>query len=133
EVFHPASAPQLFDTQVVWGLLGPEASVSLAFLVFRVLGMRSSKGYQSDDWLRRPLPRAQLEYAASDIVHLPALERALRERARELGREHVIADACRELLLPEPQGTTLLSFESFRNAWQLDGAGQTALRALIEW
>lgn len=125
--------PPLFDTQVVWSLTGPEASVSLAFLQFRVLGVRSSKGYQADDWLRRPLPRAQLEYAASDIVHLPSLERELRRRAHELGREHVIAAACRELLFPEPQSAALLSFESFRNAWQLDAAGQSALRALIEW
>ena len=125
--------PALFDTQVVWSLTGPEASVSLAFLQFRVLGVRSSKGYQADDWMRRPLPKAQLEYAASDIEHLPALEQALRQRARELGREHVIGDACRELLMPEPPGATLLSFESFRNAWQLDAAGQSALRALIDW
>jgi len=131
--FERAEAPALFDTQVVWSLTGPEASVSLAFLQFRVLGVRSSKGYQSDDWMRRPLPRAQLEYAASDILHLPALEQALRQRARELDREHVIPAACRELLMPEPPGATLLSFESFRNAWQLDGAGQNALRALIEW
>jgi ribonuclease D len=131
--FGHAAPPALFDTQVVWSLLGPEASVSLAFLQFRVLGVRSSKGYQADDWMRRPLPQAQLEYAASDIIHLPALERELRRRACELGREHVIPDACRELLLPEPAGATLLSFESFRNAWQLDGPGQNALRALIEW
>lgn len=131
--FGQTAPPALFDTQVVWSLTGPEASVSLAFLQFKVLGVRSSKGYQSDDWLRRPLPLAQLEYAASDIAHLPALEVALRRRARDLGREHVIADACRELLLPEPTGVTLLSFESFRNAWQLDGAGQNALRALIGW
>jgi len=131
--FDRASPPALFDTQVVWSLTGPEASVSLAFLQFRVLGVRSSKGYQADDWMRRPLPRAQLEYAASDIVHLPALERELRQRARDLGREHVISDACRELLVPEPPEAALLTFESFRNAWQLDAAGQNALRALIEW
>ena len=106
--------------------------MSLAFLQFRVLGVRSSKGYQADDWMRRPLPKAQLEYAATDIEHLPALQQALRQRARELGREHVIGDACRELLLPEPAGAPLLTFESFRNAWQLDAAGQNALRALID-
>jgi ribonuclease D len=131
--FDKPTPPPLFDTQVVWSLTGPEASVSLAFLQFRVLGVRSSKGYQADDWMRRPLPKAQLEYAASDIVHLPALEQALRQRARELGREHVIAEACRELLLPEPPEAMRLSFESFRNAWQLDAVGQSALRALIDW
>jgi ribonuclease D len=107
--------------------------VSLAFLQFRVLGVRGSKGYQADDWLRRPLPKAQLDYAASDIIHLPALERELRQRARALGREHVIAEVCREVLLPEPPGASRLGFESFRNAWQLDAQGQNALRALIDW
>jgi ribonuclease D len=131
--FERNAPPALFDTQLVWGLIGPEASVSLAFLQFRVLGVRGSKGYQADDWLRRPLPKAQLDYAASDIIHLPALERELRQRARELGREHVIAEVCREVLLPEPPGATRLGFESFRNAWQLDGPGQNALRALIDW
>jgi ribonuclease D len=128
-----STPPALFDTQVVWGLLGPEASVSLAFLQFKVLGVRSSKGYQADDWLRRPLPQAQLEYAAQDIAHLPALSAELSSRARQLGREHVINDVCRELLLPAPQAALLLTFDSFRNAWQLDGAGQSALRALIDW
>jgi ribonuclease D len=133
EVFHPERAPKLFDTQVVWGLLGPEASVSLAFLVFRVLGVRSSKGYQADDWLRRPLPRAQLEYAAQDIAHLPALEEHLRGRARQAAREEWIPEVCRELLLPAPAEPLPLTFESFRNAWQLDGVGQTALRSLVDW
>lgn len=131
--FQATTPPSLFDTQVVWSLVGPEASVSLAFLQFRVLGVRSSKGYQADDWLRRPLPQAQLEYAASDIAHLPALEQDLRQRARALGRDHLINPVCRELLLPAPPSAMPLTFESYRNAWQLDGAGQNALRALIEW
>jgi ribonuclease D len=133
EVFQTQRAPKLFDTQVVWGLLGPEASVSLAFLVFRVLGVRSSKGYQADDWLRRPLPRPQLEYAARDIEHLPALEQHLRERAARAAREQWIPEVCRELLLPAAAEPLPLTFESFRNAWQLDGVGQSALRALVEF
>lgn len=133
ESFDRPSPPLLFDTQAVWGLLGPEASVSLAFLQFRVLGVRSSKGYQADDWIRRPLPRAQLEYAEQDIIYLPAIERELRQRARELGRAHLIHEVCRELLMPAAPPPATLTFESFRNAWQLDGAGQNALRALCAW
>lgn len=134
ELFGQATPPLVFDTQIVWGLMGPEASVSLAFLQFRLLGVRSNKGYQADDWLRRPLPRAQLEYAARDIEHLPELWRVLREKMSKLGREHLIHEVCRELLLPPPPAApAALTFESFRNAWQLDGAGQNALRALLEW
>ncbi len=131
--FNRAEPPSLFDTQVVWSLLGPEAGVSLAFLQFKVLGVRSSKGYQADDWLRRPLPAAQIEYAARDITYLPLLEKSLRERARSLGRDHLIHEVCRDQLLPKAAPPLALTFESFRNAWQLDGAGQNALRALIGW
>jgi len=86
-----------------------------------------------EDWLRRPLPTAQLEYAARDIEHLPALEKHLRERARQAAREQWIPEVCRELLLPAPADPLPLTFESFRNAWQLDGVGQTALRSLVDW
>ena len=90
--------------------------------------------HQADDWMRRPLPRSQLEYAASDIVHLPELYRALVARATELGRAELITVATREILLPEPDDTTVpLSLASFRNAWQLDSSAQAALRFLIVW
>jgi ribonuclease D len=125
--------PRLFDTQIAWGLLGPEASVSLAFLQFKLLGIRSSKGYQADDWLRRPLPPAQLAYAAEDIAHLPELEKVLSQRLAALGRRDVVLEVCRELLLPKAAAPTLLALESFRNAWQLDAGGRAALLALIDW
>jgi ribonuclease D len=131
--FGEAEPPRLFDTQIAWGLLGPEASVSLAFLQFKLLGVRSAKGYQADDWLRRPLPQAQLAYAAEDIAHLPELERALVERLSALGRAHVVSEVCRELLLPKPAAPTLLTLESFRNAWQLEAQGRAALLALLDW
>jgi hypothetical protein len=35
--------------------------------------------------------------------------------------------------LPRPAATTPLTFESFRNAWQLEAAGRAALIALIAW
>jgi len=133
EAFGRDEPPALFDTQVAWGLVGPEAGVSLAFLQFKLLGVRSSKGHQADDWMRRPLPSAQLAYAAQDIAHLPELERELRRRARDLGREDEIHEASREFLMPTPAAPLPLSFDSFRNAWQLDGAGQAALRSLVDW
>ena len=125
--------PPLFDTQVAWALVSPEYSVSLAYLLFRLLGLRSPKTHQADDWKRRPLPQSQLEYAAGDVAHLPELHAALVARAEQLGRAAVIPRATRELVWPRPEPTSLPTIESFRNAWQLDRAGQAALRALVEW
>ncbi|HEY6556964.1 MAG TPA: ribonuclease D [Polyangiaceae bacterium] len=125
--------PRLFDTQVAWALLGPEYSVSLSYLQYRVLGIRSGKAHQADDWKRRPLPASQLAYAAADIEHLPALRRILGERATALGRAEVVCDASLETVRPEPEPSLPLALESFRNAWQLEPPSQAALHGLIQW
>lgn len=123
----------LFDTQIAWALLGPEGSVSLAYLCFRLLGLRSSKAHQADDWVRRPLGRSQLEYAASDVAHLGELRDILGERAKTLGREGILVAASSEALSPVREPPPPLSLESFRNAWQLEAPQQAALRYIIDW
>jgi ribonuclease D len=128
-----APPERLFDTQVAWALMSAETSVSLAYLVYRVLGLRTAKAYQADDWKRRPLPQAQLEYAAGDVRFLAALHARLRERARALGRETVVWDASREQLVPPPEPVVRLEYDSFRNAWQLDPRGQAAMVYLVDW
>jgi ribonuclease D len=125
--------PRLFDTQVAWSLLTVEHSTSLAYLKYRLLGVRGEKTHQADDWRRRPLPEAQLAYAASDVTHLPALHAALVERAREIGRLDVIIAASEETLVPVVEPDQPLTVEAFRNAWQLEPEGQAVLRYLVDW
>lgn len=125
--------PPIFDTQIAWGLLGPEPSVSLTYLQFKLLGLRAGKAHQADDWKRRPLPQSQLAYAAGDIEHLPELRRLLGERLQAKQREQIAIDAARDALVPSDDPPPELSLDSFRNAWQLDPPSQAALRALMEW
>jgi len=110
-----------------------EHSVSLAYAQFRALGLRGTKAHQADDWVRRPLPASQLAYAAADVEHLPALYAFLNERVSQLGRAELVPLASAESVWTEPAPPTLLSLDSFRNAWQLDHRGQAALRYLIQW
>jgi ribonuclease D len=133
ERFRLPKPPRLFDTQIAWSLLGPEASVSLAYIQYRLLGVRSMKSHQADNWMRRPLPASQIEYAAADIKYLPALHLKLLEQLRAVQREEAVAQACAELLWPKPELPSELSLSSFRNAWQLEPKNQAALRFLIEW
>ena len=125
--------PQLFDTQIVWGLLSPEPATSFAYLNYKLLGIRSSKQHQTDDWTRRPLTRAQLDYVVHDVETLPRLHELLLRRIENLSRVQLAADACRELLVGANTGFEPLSLDSYRNAWQLQPAGQRALVALIDW
>jgi len=125
--------PRIFDTQIAWSLSTVEHSVSLAYAQFRALGLRGTKAHQADDWVRRPLPASQLAYAAADVEHLPELYRFLSQRSSALGRVELVPLASAESVWSEPAPPTLLSLESFRNAWQLDHRGQAALRHLIQW
>lgn len=124
---------RLFDTQIAWALLSPESSVSLAYLQFKLLGLRSEKGHQADDWVRRPLQASQLRYAASDVDYLPAMTKLLLDAAHEKGRAEIIYAASKDTLNPLREPPAPLSLSSFRNAWQLSAPSQAALRYLMEW
>jgi len=126
-----AARPRVFDVQVGWGLLGPEYPVSLAYLIYRILGIRSAKEFQAVDWTGRPLSPGQIEYAANDVEHLPAIREWMAGRLSEKGRLDLVCDVSAETVFPDPPGP--LTLEDFRNAWQLDAAGQAALQFLIEW
>ncbi len=56
-----------------------------------------SKAQQSSDWAAETLSQAQLEYAASDVLHLHALRDRLTERMKRDGRME-LAQSCFEFL-----------------------------------
>jgi ribonuclease D len=101
-------------------------------LRYLLLGVRSDKGHQADDWLGRPLRESQLQYAASDVHELPALTEILTERAELRNRLALVFQASHEALEPSHEPRSL-GLESFRNAWQLGPRSQAGLRFLIQW
>lgn len=58
-----------------------------------LLGVEISKQQQSSDWGSGELSKEQLEYAASDVMHLHALKAKLDVMLQREGRKEV-ADAC---------------------------------------
>jgi ribonuclease D len=62
-----------------------------------ILGIDLSKQQQSSDWGAAELTRQQLEYAASDVLHLHVLKARLDEMLEREGREGLAA-ACFEFL-----------------------------------
>jgi ribonuclease D len=62
-------------------------------LVREMLGFDLSKEQQSSDWGAETLTQAQLEYAASDVLHLHALKERLDVLLAREGRE-ALAAAC---------------------------------------
>jgi len=74
-----------------------------------LLGIDLSKQQQSSDWAAETLTPAQLDYAASDVLHLHALTEKLTERLKRDGRE-AHAKACFEFL-PTRAKLDLLGWE----------------------
>jgi ribonuclease D len=128
-----ARPARVFDTQIAWSLITVEHSASLAYLKYRLLGLKGEKAHQADDWRRRPLPEAQLAYAASDVEDLPALYESLFERTQQLQRTEAVYAVGAENLLSPREAPLPLSLESFRNAWLLPHEGQAVLGFLMDW
>jgi ribonuclease D len=78
-------------------------------LVRELLGIEISKQQQSSDWGAHALSQAQLEYAASDVLHLHALKGRLDAMLAREGRSE-LARACFEFL-PVRADLDLAGFE----------------------
>ena len=66
-------------------------------LVREFIGVDISKQQQSSDWAAETLSQAQLEYAASDVLHLHDLRAHLQKRLEREDRES-LAKSCFEFL-----------------------------------
>ena len=76
---------RIFDTQIAAGFLG-RGTPALSSLYESEIGWRPPKADRLTDWLVRPLKPSQLEYAASDVLHLLEIHDRLAARLDELGR-----------------------------------------------
>jgi ribonuclease D len=87
----------VFDTQIAAGFIGM-STPSLARLVESVLHVSLPKADRLSDWMERPIPERQLEYAVSDVAHLLDLHAVLTKRLQEMGRLEWALDECDEVL-----------------------------------
>lgn len=62
-----------------------------------ILGIDMSKQQQTSDWGAETLSEAQIEYAASDVLHLHAIREALEARLKREGRLE-LAQSCFDFL-----------------------------------
>ncbi|MFM7069604.1 MAG: ribonuclease D, partial [Actinomycetes bacterium] len=124
---------QLVDTQLLAGFLG-YTTPSLATLLERELRVDLPKADRLTDWMKRPLGRTQLDYAASDVAHLLALHDRLAARAEARGRSGWVADACEELRT-EPRGPRRPdeAWRRIKEIRHLKGTALATAQALAAW
>jgi ribonuclease D len=91
----------LFDTQVAAMVLGYGDSISYDQLVQRITGDTLDKSHRFTDWTRRPLSRAQVAYAVSDVTHLRDVYLALAAELKRRGRADWLHDEMEILTSPD--------------------------------
>ena len=123
----------IFDTSIAARFTGA-TRLGLEAVVRDVLGITigKSKQLQRSDWGRRPLSAEALEYAATDVRHLIALQEILDQKLRTLGRELWAAEECaklEEIRYTAPNIET--AYLSVKGAKALDGRELAILRSLF--
>jgi ribonuclease D len=77
----------LFDTQVAAMVCGFGEQVGYETLVRKIAKAQVDKTSRFTDWSRRPLSKAQMEYALADVTHLRAVYQHLAAQIARAGRE----------------------------------------------
>ena len=102
----------LFDTQLAATLAGFPQQVGYGALVKELLGVELDKSDTFTDWAKRPLSKAQIEYALNDVRHLvPLYERLLSSLERDERLEWLESDFEH---LEDPATYTVLPEEQWR-------------------
>ena len=124
---------RMLDTQLCAGFLG-YSQPSLASLLQSYLKVIVPKGDRLTDWLRRPLTKDQLVYAASDVAYLAEMSNIIFKELEERGRMQWAIDACEELRVrptgPNPPEDAWLRVKDVRT---LKGRSRWIAQAISEW
>lgn len=129
-----ATAAGLYDTQLAAAFCGHGAQVSYAALVETVCGVHLPKAHTRADWSRRPLPRAELEYALDDIKYLPALREAFDRELEARGYADWHRAECDDAAQPAHyRADPDTAWMRVKGVARLDAAGQSCARLLAAW
>ncbi len=124
---------EMFDTQLAAGFTGM-STPSLAALHDRVLHISLPKTSRLTDWLARPLSADQLDYAASDVLHLLDLRDKLVADLEARGRLQWAMDECEQVrATPRGQRDPDEAWRRIKAVRQLKGPSLGAARALAAW
>ena len=124
----------MVDTQIACALLGQPLQVSYHHAVKWMTGVEVDKELTRSNWTRRPLKPAQLHYAATDVVFLPAILEKLRAELLERGRWSWLEEDVAQMIESSQQDTEpARAYLRLSASGQLDMASLHVLRALAAW
>ena len=132
-LFHTLPSP-IFDTQIASGLLGYGDQIGYAALVKKELNVDIDKSQTRTDWMKRPLSREQLLYAASDVYYLAKVYPKLTQQLQALNRLEWLQGDFSSLCQPAHfKVDTQTIWKKVKGNQRLSGIQLATLQALAAW
>jgi ribonuclease D len=99
-----------------------------------VLGVELAKSHARADWMRRPLPTKQLQYAADDVIYLAKAYPKMRDKLKSLGRLDWLDAEWRDMTDPERyEKPAQLMWKRVKQINNLKGARLAVAQQLAAW
>lgn len=132
-LFNTLPSP-VFDTQIAAGLLGYGEQIGYAALIHKELNIEIDKSQTRTDWMKRPLTRDQLLYAASDVYYLAKAYPKIIEKLESLDRLAWLQNDFSSLSKPEQYKVDTQSiWKKVKGNQKLKGEALVMLQALAAW
>ena len=124
----------LFDTQIACAFLNLGASLGYAKMVETLEGISVDKGESRTDWCARPLTEKQINYAATDVLHLQPCLQKLQQQLEEKKMTRFFEQECQSILdLKMKKQNPDNAYKSLNNLFKLDRQGLAVIKALAKW
>jgi len=123
----------LFDTQLAAGFCSMEYPSSYSSVVTKFLDRKPGKGEQRTDWRRRPLTKAQIEYALEDVRYLLELHDALHRQLQRSDRLGCLADETAAWLTEVSEARDRPRWRKVSGIGNLSGRSLAIVRELWTW
>ena len=88
----------IFDTQIAAAFIGHSSQVGFKELLEEELNVKIEKSQTRSDWSKRPLAKAQLEYAFDDVEDLIELANSIKDKLIEMDRHKWVKEECEDLI-----------------------------------
>ncbi|MDH5765316.1 MAG: ribonuclease D [Gammaproteobacteria bacterium] len=137
EIFHHHfnTIPQpVFDTQIASTLLGYGEQIGYAALIKEILDIDVDKTQTRTDWMQRPLNNKQLDYAASDVIHLAQAYPLILEQLNKRNRLDWLSDDFNRIAQQDQyQVNTSEIWKKVKGHQRLHGQQLAILQSLASW
>ena len=124
----------IYDTQIAAALLGEQPQISYAKIIALILGLEIDKSQSRTDWLRRPLSKAQIDYALTDVIHLTETWEKLKVKLEHEKRiAWFYADCQRAVEHHKNTEPTKKAWSSVKGIKRLSGKNFAIAASLASW